>query len=178
MKATPLQKILMSMLVEKLISEDELFVPMPVTSKQHLLELKAQAGKIMLELAKEAGEDTSRMEESVAAAGEKAQAASASDKDESMSFDSISPNQFYGLIGGMKDKLKESVRLSEKEVNEARAIVKMGFEDGVGMVVFLTNSQSVYDTAEHADFPGEQNCGNPDCPGCNPKPTVVKQTIH
>ena len=44
---------------------------------------------------------------------------------------------------------------------------------GIGMVVFLTNSPSVYDTAEHADFPGEQNCGNPDCPGCNPKPTVV-----
>lgn len=178
MKATPLQKILMSMLVEKLISEDELFVPMPVISKQHLLELKAQAVKIMLELAKEAGEDTSRMEESVAARVEKAQAASASDKGDGMTFNSISPSQLYGLITGMKDKLKESVRLSEKEVNEARAIVKMGFEDGVGMVVFLTNSQSVYDTAEHADFPGEQNCGNPDCPGCNPKPTVVKQTIH
>ena len=164
------------MFVEKLISEDELFVPMPVTSQQRLLELKAQAGKIMLELAKKAGEDTSRMEESVAAAGEKAQAASA--KSEGMSFNSISPSQLYGLIGDMKDKLKESVRLSEKEVNEASAIVKMGFEDGVGMVVFLTNSQSVYDTAEHADFPGEQNCGNPDCPGCNPKPIVVKQTIY
>lgn len=178
MKATPLQKILMSMLVEKLISEDELFVPMPVISKQHLLELKAQAGKIMLELAKEAGEDTSGMEESVAASVEKAQAAKASDKGDSMTFNSISPSQLYGLISDMKDKLKESVRLSEKEVNEARAIVKMGFEDGMGMVVFLTNSQSVYDTAEYADFPGEQKCDDPDCPGCNPKPTVVKQTIH
>lgn len=178
MKANPLQKIVSMMLVEKLMSEDELFVPMPVISKQHLLELKAQAGKIMLELAKEAGEDTSEMEESVAASVEKAQAASASDKGDSMTFNSISPSQLYGLISDMKDKLKESVRLSEKEVNEARAIVKMGFEDGVGMVVFLTNSQSVYDTAEYADFPGEQNCGNPDCPGCNPKPTAVKQTIH
>ena len=178
MKANPLQKILMSMLVEKLISEDELFVPMPVTSQQHLLELKAQAGKIMLELAKEAGEDTSGMEESVAASVEKAQAAKASDKGDSMTFNSISPSQFYGLISDMKDKLKESVRLSEKEVNEGRAIVKMGFEDGMGIVVFLTDSQSVYDTAEYADFPGEQKCDDPDCPGCNPKPTVVKQTIH
>ena len=178
MKANPLQKIATMMFVEKLMSSDDLFVPMPVLSKQHLLELKAQAGKIMLELAKEAGEDTSRMEESVAAAGEKAQAASASDKGDSMTFNSISPSQLYGLISDMKDKLKESVRLSEKEVNEARAIVKMGFEDGVGAVVFLTNSQSVYDTAEYADFPGEQKCDDPDCPGCNPKPTVVKQTIH
>lgn len=178
MKANPLQKIVTMMVVERLMSENNLFVPMPVISEQHLLELKAQAGKIMLELAKKAGEDTSRMEESVAAAAEKAQAASASDKDEGMSFSSISPNQFYRLIGDMKDKLKESVRLSEKEVNEARAIVKMGFEDGVGMVVFLTDSRSVYDTAEHADFPGEQNCGNPDCPGCNPKPTAEAPTIH
>lgn len=178
MKANPMQKIVTLMLVKALMEQDNLFVPMPVINEQHLLELKAQAGKIMLELAKEAGEDTSRMEESVAAAGQKAQAASASDKGDSMTFNSISPSQFYGLISDMKDKLKESVRLSEKEVNEARAIVKMGFEDGMGIVVFLTDSQSVYDTAEYADFPGEQNCGNPDCPGCNPKPTVLKQTIH
>lgn len=178
MKANPIQKIVTLMLVKDLMEQDNLFVPMPVINKQHLLELKAQAGKIMLELAKEAGEDTSRMEESVAASAEKAQAASASDKGDSMTFNSISPSQLYGLISDMKDKLKESVRLSEKEVNEARAIVKMGFEDGMGMVVFLTNSQSVYDTAEYADFPGEQKCDDPDCPGCNPKPTVVKQTIH
>ena len=178
MKANPMQKIVTLMLVKALMEQDNLFVPMPAINEQHLLELKAQAGKIMLELAKEAGEDTSRMEESVAAAGEKAQAASASDKGDSMTFNSISPSQLYGLISDMKDKLKESVRLSEKEVNEARAIVKMGFEDGVGAVVFLTNSQSVYDTAEYADFPGEQKCDDPDCPGCNPKPTVVKQTIH
>lgn len=178
MKANPMQKIVTLMLVKALMEQDNLFVPMPAINEQHLLELKAQAGKIMLELAKAAGEDTSRMEESVAAAGEKAQAASASDKGDSMTFNSISPSQLYGLISDMKDKLKESVRLSEKEVNEARAIVKMGFEDGMGMVVFLTNSQSVYDTAEYADFPGEQKCDDPDCPGCNPKPTVVKQTIH
>lgn len=179
MKASPLQKIVTLMLVKALMEQDNLFVPMPVISKQHLLELKAQAGKIMLELAKEAGEDTSEMEERMAAAGDKAAAsASASDKGDSMTFNSISPSQLYGLISDMKDKLKESVRLSEKEVNEARAIVKMGFEDGMGMVVFLTNSQSVYDTAEYADFPGEQKCDDPDCPGCNPKPTVVKQTIH
>ena len=179
MKANPLQKIVTMMLVEKLISEGEFVVPMPVISKQHLLELKAQAGKIMLELAKkEAGEDTSGMEESVAASVEKAQAAKASDKGDSMTFNSISPSQFYGLISDMKDKLKESVRLSEKEVNEGRAIVKMGFEDGMGIVVFLTDSQSVYDTAEHADFPGEQNCGNPDCPACNSEPTAEAPTIH
>ena len=178
MKASPLQKIVTMMLVKELVEQDNLFVPMPVINEQHLLELKAQAGKIMLELAKEAGEDTSRMEESVAASVEKAQAASASDNGDSMTFNSISPSQLYGLISDMKDKLKESVRLSEKEVNEARAIVKMGFEDGIGVVVFLTNSQPVYDTAEHADFPGEQKCDDPDCPGCNPKPTVAKQTIH
>lgn len=178
MKANPLQKIVTMMLVEKLMSQSNLFIPMPAINKQHLLELKAQAGKIMLELAKEAGEDTSRMEESVAASVEKAQAASASDKGDSMIFNSINPSQFYGLISAMKDKLKESVRLSEQEVSEARAIAKMGFEDGVGVVVFLTNSQSVYDTAEHADFPGEQNCGNPDCPGCNSEPTAEAPTIH
>lgn len=178
MKANPMQKIVTLMLVKDLMEHDSLFVPMPVINEQHLLELQAQAGKIVLELAKEDGEDTSRMEESVAASVEKAQAAKASDKGDSMTFNSISPSQFYGLISDMKDKLKESVRLSEKEVNEARAIVKMGFEDGVGMVVFLTNSPSVYDTAEHADFPGEQNCGNPDCPGCNPKPTAEAPTIH
>ena len=178
MKANPMQKIVTLMLVKALMEQDNLFVPMPAINEQHLLELKAQAGKIMLELAKEAGEDTSGMEESVAASVEKAKAASASDKGGSMTFNSISPSQLYGLINDTKDKLKESARLSEKKVNEARAVVKMGFEDGVGMVVFLTNSQSVYDTAEYADFPGEQNCGNPDCPGCNPKPTVLKQTIH
>lgn len=178
MKANPMQKIVTLMLVKALMEQDNLFVPMPAINEQHLLELKAQSGKIMLELAKEAGEDTSEIEESVAAAGEKAQAASASDKGDSMTFNSISPSQLYGLISDMKDELKESVRLSEKEVNEARAIVKMGFEDGVGAVVFLTNSQSVYDTAEYADFPGEENCGNPDCPGCNPTDTTNTTTIH
>ena len=181
MKATPLQKILMSMLVEKLISEDELFVPMPVISKQHLLELKAQAGKIMLELAKEAGEDTSRMEESVAAAGEKAQAAKASsnatdcaDKGPA-TFNGLDGAELYGLIGELKADLQEA---ADPKNTESRAVVKLGFEDGIGIILTLTNRHATYESAQFAKYPTEGNCGNPDCPGCNSKPTAEAPTIH
>lgn len=181
MKATPLQKILMSMFVEKLISEDELFVPMLVLSKPHLLELKAQAGKIMLELAKEAGEDTSGMEESVAAAGEKAQAAKASsnatdcaDKDLA-TFNQLDGTELYSLIEQIKADLQEA---ADPKNTESRSVVKLGFEDGIGIVLTLTNRLATYESAEFAKYPTEGNCGNPDCPGCNTKPTAEAPTIH
>ena len=181
MKANPLQKIVTMMIVERLMSESNLFVPMPAISKQHLLELKAQAGKIMLELAKEAGEDTSRMEESVAAAGEKAQAASANrnaddhtDKGPA-TFNELDGAELYSLIEKLKADLQEA---ADPKNTESRAVVKLGFEDGIGIILTLTNRLATYESAQFAKYPTEGNCGNPDCLGCNPKPTAEAPTIH
>lgn len=181
MKANSLQKIVTMMLVEKLMSQSNLFIPMPAINKQHLLELKAQAGKIMLELAKEAGEDTSRMEESVAVAGEKAQAAKASsnatdcaDKGPA-TFNQLDGAELYSLIEKLKADLQEA---ADPKNTESRAVVKLGFEDGIGIILTLTNRQATYETAQFAEYPTEGNCGNPDCPGCNPKPTAEAPTIH
>lgn len=180
MKANPVQKMLTLLLVKALMSQDNLFVPMPVKSKEHLEELKAQAGKIMLDLAIEEGEDVTEMVARMAAADKKS-AAPADDKQEETiepCFDSLSPGQLYALLTDVREKLLESVKMSKKQVKEARGVVKLGFNEGVGMVAFLTTSQSVYDTAEQADFPGEENCGDPDCKGCNPEPTASAPTIH
>ena len=179
MKANPMQKMLTLLLVNALMAQDDLFVPMPVKSKEHLEELKAQAGKIMLDLAIEEGEDVTEMAARMAAADKKS-AAPADDTQEASepNFDSLNGDQLYSLVADIRDKLTESVRLSTRTIKEARGVAKLGFSKGVGMVVFLTTSRSVYDTAEQADFPGEENCGNPDCPGCNPEPTTSAPTIH
>lgn len=181
MKANPLQKIATMMFVEKLMSSDDLFVPMPVLSKQHLLELKAQAGKILLELAKEAGEDTSEMGKSVAAAVEKAKAAKASsnatdcaDKGPA-TFNELDGEEIYSLIEQLKADLQEA---ADPKNTESRAVVKLGYEDGIGIILTLTNRHATYESAQFAEYPTEGNCGNPDCPGCNPKPTAEAPTIH
>lgn len=171
MKANPMQKMLTLLLVNALMAKDNLFVPMPVKSKAHLEELKKQADKIMLDLAIEEGEDITEMPASAAAADDTQEASEAG-------FDSLRPDQLYTLLTDVREKLLESVKTSKKKVNEARGVVKLGFNDGVGMVAYLTTSQSVYDSAEHASFPGEQNCGDPDCKGCNPEPTASAPTIH
>ena len=179
MKANPMQKMLTLLLVKALMAKDNLFVPMPVKNKDHFDELKAQAGKIMLDLAIEEGEDVTEMAARMAAA-EKKSAAPADGMEEASEpcFDSLNPDQLYALLTDVREKLLESVKMSKKQVNEARGVVKLGFNDGVGMVAYLTTSQSVYDSAEHASFPGEQNCGDPDCKGCNPEPTASAPTIH
>lgn len=171
MKANPMQKMLTLLLVKALMAQDNLFVPMPVKSKAHLEELKKQAGKIMLDLAIEEGEDITEMAARMAAADDTQEASEPC-------FDSLRPDQLYTLLTDVREKLLESVKTSKKQVNEARGVVKLGFNDGVGMVAYLTTSQSVYDSAEHASFPGEQNCGNPDCKGCNPEPTASAPAIH
>lgn len=179
MKANPMQKILTMLLVKALIAQDKLFVPMPAMSKEHLLELKKQAGQIMLALAKEDGEDTTKME-AIMAAADKEFDVPADDMEEASEpcFDSLRPDQLYTILTDVREKLLGSVKMSKKQVNEARGVVKLGFNKGVGMVAYLTTSQSVYDSAEHASFPGEQKCGNPDCKGCNPEPTTSAPTIH
>lgn len=181
MKANPMQKIVTLMLVKALMEQDNLFVPMPAISEQHLLELKAQAGKIMLELAKEAGEDTSRMEESVAASVEKAQAAKASsnatdcaDKGPA-TFNELDGEELYSLIEQLKADLQEA---ADPKNTESRAVVKLGFEDGIGIILTLTNRLATYESAQFAKYPTEGNCGNPDCPGCNSEPTAEAPTIH
>ena len=179
MKANPMQKMITLLLVNALMAQDNLFVPMPVKSEAHLKELEKQAGKIMLDLAIEEREDIAEMAARMAA-DEKKSAAPADDMEEASEpcFDSLRPDQLYTMLTDVREKLLGSVKMSKKQVNEARGVVKLGFNKGVGMVAYLTTSQSVYDSAEHASFPGEENCGDPDCKGCNPEPTTSAPTIH
>ena len=172
MKANPMQKMITLLLVNALMAQDNLFVPMPVKSEAHLKELEKQAGKIMLDLAIEEREDIAEMAARMAA-DEKKSAAPADDMEEASEpcFDSLRPDQLYTMLTDVREKLLGSVKMSKKQVNEARGVVKLGFNKGVGMVAYLTTSQSVYDSAEHASFPGEQNC-------CNPEPTASAPTIH
>lgn len=181
MKANPLQKIVTMMIVDKLMSKDNMFVPMPAINKQHLLELNAQAGKIMLELAKEAGEDTSGMEESVAASVKKAQAAKASsnatdcaDKGPA-TFNQLDGAELYSLIEQLKADLQEA---AVPKNTESRAVVKLGSEDGIGIILTLITRLATYVSAQFAKYPTEGNCGNPDCPACNPESTAEAPTIH
>ncbi len=181
MKANPMQKIVTLMLVKALMEKDNLFVPMPVKNEAHLAELKKQAGKIMLDLAIEDGEDVTAMAERMAAADEKEQAAKASsnatdcaDKGPA-TFNGLDAEELYSLIEQLKADLQEA---ADPKNTESRAVVKLGFEDGIGIILTLTNRHATYESAQFAEYPTEGSCGSPDCPGCNPKPTAEAPTIH
>lgn len=185
MKANPLQKLVSMMLVKSLMSQDNLFVPMPVKSKKHLLELQEQAGDIMLEIAKEEGEDTTAMEAHIA----KTKADNAASKDDDQdspqptkdmkeaSFVSLTPEQLHGALSDIRDKIIEVSNGADSDVKEVRGLAKLGFNDGVGMFVMLTNSQAVYDTADEAEFPVLSKCDNPNCLACHGEEDS-NDTIH
>lgn len=119
MKANPMQSIMTLLLVKAFMSKDQLFVPMPVKNEAHLAELKKQASSIMLDLAIEEGEDITEMAARMAAADKMAGTPADEDPSEP-TFDSLRPDQLYSLFTSVREKLLESVKMSKKQVNEAR----------------------------------------------------------
>lgn len=168
MKANAQQKMLTMLLVEALMAQDNLFVPMPVKSKAHLNELKEQASKIMFDLAVEAGEDVTEMVARMATAGASVVPAPAEDENEDPTFEALTPDSLYELIADMKDKTLAMQLSSNEPFTASRGIAKLGFTNGVGVVVMLITSEYCYHNIQDVELPGEGPCGNPDCKNCNP----------
>lgn len=202
MKATGLQQLATRMAVKLLQAKNVLFIPVPVIDEAHAIELNQQSRKALIEIAKQDGTPAEIIKEmearntkkygDVASAISKdvskiaaafAEAMSKADQNEAdgrndkgaATFNELDGAELYSLIEKLKADLQEA---ADPKNTESRAVVKLGFEDGIGIILTLTNRQATYESAQFAKYPTEGNCGNPDCPGCNSKPTAEAPTIH
>lgn len=175
MKASKLQMMKNLMLVKAFIKEGFDFVPMPVTSEAHRAQLTEQAL-------------SSVAAESVADA--------INDDDEGM------PNVLNVPATILKDAMtnlyKEVKRASADSGNgilydgtkvpdgvglsEVRGFGKLGFNDGVGLILMATDNKATYDSAHNAEYPTDSEpCSNPACQACHgakASSPVTSETKH
>jgi len=181
MKANKLQQLMALKAVNMLVQGGNHFVPMPVKSHEHLIELNKQARQVILDLAIEDGEDTTSIISSISE--EDAKQVEAAEARKAMRFFGMTAEELIGTFSDMHSRLVSMMKEMAGQIDETRATAKLGESNGFYAFLVFTDSKDVYDVCETAAYENEvptTDCGNPDCLDCNPTTDSesVSSTIH
>lgn len=94
-------------------------------------------------------------------------------------FKSLAGEAMKSLLDQARDQIISAAARSPDA--GIRGLVRLGFEDGMGVAVVFTNDKVFYDNIEDAELPGfdlDDKCGDLSCKACHPNAEPDSPIIH
>lgn len=94
-------------------------------------------------------------------------------------FKSLDGESMKKMLSQARDKILSAA--ARKPNMGIRGLVRLGFEDGMGVAVVFTNDEIFYDNIQDAELPGfdpDDKCGDLSCKACHPNAEPDSIVIH